>query len=452
MSDPVQTIQGPINSESRRTSLVRKLAYRIVAIALALAFCELLLWGFALLGSRFRAATGESIPAAIADERLGHRPNPACAEHDSRGYRNTAPLERCDILALGDSQTYGTNADAEDAWPFQLQELTGATVYNAGFGGWGPPEYRVIWEELKALKPEHVVVGFYAGNDLWDAFDAAYGDEGHWELPSTDATLARRILDMEKRRPLRADIRCYSEPLSRLWESGTQPEPTGQSAAKRRFSLARAKRFLARNSKLYALLRAAYHRTRATAETTVALEEKRREGVWNHCKGFAEREQYVTAFEAAGMRTLFTPERRLCALNLQDERIQEGLRISIEAIREIDRLVREAGAKCLIVLIPTKELVFCDYFRAAKQKELEGSFRELVENEQAMWRTVKEEFEKDDLRYVDVLPALKKCLETGEQPYRVTYDGHPNAAGYRAIAQRVARELAKGDLPAVAGR
>jgi hypothetical protein len=46
-------------------------------------------------------------PMTIPDARLGHRLNPAYPGHDVRGWRNQVPLDAADIVALGDSQTYG---------------------------------------------------------------------------------------------------------------------------------------------------------------------------------------------------------------------------------------------------------------------------------------------------------------------------------------------------------
>jgi lysophospholipase L1-like esterase len=49
--------------------------------------------------------------------------------------------------------------------------------------------------------------------------------------------------------------------------------------------------------------------------------------------------------------------------------------------------------------------------------------------------------EREGIAQIDALPALRAELAAGRQPYPVTQDGHPNAAGYAAIADAVASAL-----------
>ena len=44
---------------------------------------------------------------------------------------------------------------------------------------------------------------------------------------------------------------------------------------------------------------------------------------------------------------------------------------------------------------------------------------------------------------IDPLPALRAAIERGEVPYPTNHDGHPNCAGYPAIAEVVAAALAR---------
>ena len=45
--------------------------------------------------------------------------------------------------------------------------------------------------------------------------------------------------------------------------------------------------------------------------------------------------------------------------------------------------------------------------------------------------------EEGGIDYIDALPALRAQLEQGPPPYPSDLDGHPNAAGYDAIARQV---------------
>ncbi len=51
-------------------------------------------------------------------------------------------------------------------------------------------------------------------------------------------------------------------------------------------------------------------------------------------------------------------------------------------------------------------------------------------------------FARRGIEYVDALPALRKQLAAGVQPYPVSQDGHPNRHGHQAIAKLVAAHLA----------
>jgi hypothetical protein len=97
-----------------------------------------------------------AIPPTVPDARLGHRPNPVYPGHDRKGFRNPEIPAKAHIIALGDSQTYGTNVEPEDAWPRQLESMTRKTVYSIAYGGYGPTHSLVLWDEAVALSPKIV--------------------------------------------------------------------------------------------------------------------------------------------------------------------------------------------------------------------------------------------------------------------------------------------------------
>ena len=47
------------------------------------------------------------------------------------------------------------------------------------------------------------------------------------------------------------------------------------------------------------------------------------------------------------------------------------------------------------------------------------------------------------IELLDAAGPLRAVLERGDQPYPISQDGHPNAIGYRAIAESVAARLAR---------
>jgi SGNH hydrolase-like domain, acetyltransferase AlgX len=96
---------------------------------------------------------------------------------DAEGFRNAAVRDKIDIAAIGDSFTDAANTLATDAWPSRLEELSGRAVQNYGTSGFGPQqELYVLRDYALKHKPRWTVLGFFAGNDIYDAevFD-------HWE-------------------------------------------------------------------------------------------------------------------------------------------------------------------------------------------------------------------------------------------------------------------------------
>jgi lysophospholipase L1-like esterase len=109
----------------------------------------------------------------IHDSLLGHVPNPgfctpgfAGSFHtiDAEGFRfggERPASSEGPILAVGDSFTYGDEVRDEEAWPAQLQRITGRPVLNGGVTGYGLDQIVLRAEQLiPRYKPSVVIVGF----------------------------------------------------------------------------------------------------------------------------------------------------------------------------------------------------------------------------------------------------------------------------------------------------
>jgi len=110
--------------------------------------------------------------------------------HDILGFRNRAVPNRPDIITIGDSQTYGSNASLAQNWPSRLGAELGdeAKVYNMGVHGWGPAEYLEIFRKALYFSPRAIVFAFYTGNDPADTFIRVYGDD-RWRDYRADPNL-----------------------------------------------------------------------------------------------------------------------------------------------------------------------------------------------------------------------------------------------------------------------
>ncbi|KAA3625987.1 MAG: hypothetical protein DWQ08_08510 [Proteobacteria bacterium] len=120
--------------------------------------------------------------------------------NDVLGFRNRDVPNVADIVAIGDSQTYGNNAPLEQNWPSHLQQILGKDrplrVYNISVGAWSAIHYLEIMKFALRLRPRIVIVGMYTGNDPLLDFSSAYGSD-RWARfrpdPSLEASDAPRI-------------------------------------------------------------------------------------------------------------------------------------------------------------------------------------------------------------------------------------------------------------------
>jgi len=397
----------------------RRSLFALLTLLLSLLVLELLLHGLARVVPRVDALLSSpwhTIPHTIKDDRLGKRPNPAYPEHDRKGFRNARVPSQVDIVALGDSQTYGAGVKPQEAWPRQLESLSGASVYSIAYGGYGPTHSLILWEEAVALRPKVIIEALYSGNDLYDSFNHVYNQQQLPRLKSSDPRIRNAVKASEDSEPIVRSV-------SRIWTMGKANTPKRQPLS--------PMRFLSRHSKLYALLRRARYELTHTKVTKVTALS------WEQAKRFANRNQaYCQIFDNGQFKTVFTSEFRLAVHNLRDPRIEEGLRISLDAISKMHHLAAKEGIEFFVVLIPTKEFVFHALVQRSSSP-MPQSYQNLVTNENLLWNRTKAFLQEHGIDYVDSLQALRNSLSKGNQPYKISHDGHPNALGHRAIATLV---------------
>jgi lysophospholipase L1-like esterase len=111
---------------------------------------------------------------------------------------------------------------------------------------------------------------------------------------------------------------------------------------------------------------------------------------------------------------------------------------------------RAAGVTFLVLLIPTKELVFGDLVSGTPVDA--GEYRREVDNEEILRAKTRTFLNREEIPYLDTLPALRESLANGVAPYPNSEDGHPNPAGYRAISRLVAAEMERRGLKRSAAR
>ncbi|HKY32867.1 MAG TPA: SGNH/GDSL hydrolase family protein [Candidatus Polarisedimenticolia bacterium] len=380
--------------------------------------------------SRLLSSPAAVIPPTIPDARLGHRPTPGAPGHDARGFRNESVPAAAYAVALGDSQTHGASTvEPRQAWPRQLEEMIGRNVYSMAYGGYGPTHSVLLWPEAETLSPQVVIEAFYAGNDLFDAFSHVYTGGQLSELRTAEPAVEAAVRRWEAAEPI-------ARRVERMFHMGASPTPAGAAGAAPGGG-GPPRRWLSAHSKLYGLFRRGRHElARRMAPPASPLRDP-----WDEARSFAaSHPDHCQIFSQGPFRTVFTSEYRLTALDLGDPRIDEGLRIALRAIERLH--ASAAGRRFLVVMIPTKESVF----RTIWKDPPPASVR-LMENEELVWSTAKEHFERHGIEHLDALPALREVLGSGVQPYPVSYDGHPNEHGHRAIARMVAEALRRPEGP-----
>jgi lysophospholipase L1-like esterase len=114
--------------------------------------------------------------------------------HDLLGFRNRSIPNVADIIAIGDSQTYGNNTVLEENWPSQLEKMLGdrkPVVYGMATGGWGAVQYLDMFSHAAHFLPRVVVVAFYTGNDAAESVKMAYSTDRWASLrPDPDLDLS----------------------------------------------------------------------------------------------------------------------------------------------------------------------------------------------------------------------------------------------------------------------
>lgn len=329
-------------------------------------------------------------PKTVSDEVLRYKIEPNSGAHDSWGFRNKSVPETVDIVAVGDSHTYGISATASNSWPNTLGRISGKETYNLSLGGYGPVEYLYLMEE-KALKlnPELIIVGFYLGNDLKDSLTAVY-TVPIWE-DLRNAEIASVLEDKKD------DKRTNTNNISD---------------------------WFAAHSVLYRIVSSSF--------IGDSLRQSRR----------IKKGEDVLMLDAAdyGIHTGFTPDSRLKGLDLSNSEVREGLRLTLEFFNKMNQLAKEKVIDFLVVIIPTKESVFSEFILTSDELSNSEKLKRLIENEDVVNKVVKAYFKDHGIAYVDVLEKLREAAGR-EQIYPNNFGGHSNKNGYRIIANSINQYL-----------
>jgi lysophospholipase L1-like esterase len=332
---------------------------------------------------------------------------------DARGFRNPAAANVATVVALGDSHTYGSGVDLEEAWPSVLSARLGADVYNMALPGYGAARNYANLPVALDLKPELVVFALYFGNDFYEDFRFALENDQLADYASP-RQLAQ-ILELESKKNIADEVRY----LFRRREPGP-----------------RALAWLSQHSKVYDLLSAWKQYILSNSEFEAMLSRnfyKAKQAITD------QQSPFVSVYEDSQWKTLLTAPYRLRVMQDDDPRINIGTLISKHMIEEMHAQVTGAGTKYLVLLVPTKECVFWPRVQNPSEHKM---LSELIRNEERIRTDMIRHLESRNIAFVDLAPVLRSCEQ---QPYFEDGDGHPNAVGHDRIAQAVMAFIERQD-------
>ena len=335
----------------------------------------------------------------VHDDVLGAVPSPsAMAAFDRWGFRNRQVPETADIVAVGDSHTYGNTARMVDSWPYVLGRLTGRQVYNMGLGGYGPNQYFYLSKtKALSLKPKMIIWGLYMGDDFENAFSLTYGLD-YWGY-------MRKLPDQK----VEANI-WEGEPATPSWNQ-------------------RIRVWLSRHSVIYQL---AFH-------TGLGGKVKAEVQIRNAAHLYPGTDTTLAVPEK-NILEAFRPKAVLFGLDQENPNVREGMRITFELLKEMSDICQQNHVQFLVVVIPTKEMVFSDYLEHDSNIPLNDVVDKLLVNERAAREQLFKFMADANISCVDPLPALKRSVGQGLYAGSAG-DMHPNKNGYRVIGEAVAEHL-----------
>jgi lysophospholipase L1-like esterase len=348
----------------------------------------------------------------IKDPVLGLKLTPYALGHDANGFRNEAVPQHVDIVALGDSQTWGVNVKKQAAWPQQLAKISGRSVYNMGLGGFGPVQYHVLAPQALGLAPKVIVVGVYLGNDIYDAYNMVYHYEAHRTL--RENTAAGDL-----------SIDTVADRANSLWNEEKQFHSSfGRSGFSGGSYWLREHLALGRLLNRIGLW---------PGSRDVDYEIDRRWAMAHPDHG--------AVCEVLGRETVFTTAYRLTGLDLDEPRNVEGLRITKELLAQMQNEMEAKQVKLVVLLLPTKESAYAKV--SSGKIRLDPTYQKLVEMEGRIRSELISTCQARRIDCVDALPYLGSALDRGERLYPTTTESHPNERGYIVIASAVNENLSR---------
>lgn len=411
------------NRKLSKLSTKRVLTFYILVFGFFLILFEGVLFGAAKIFPVFRYQLSPPWERNwIEDPKLGKRMSPFHPDHDNRGYRNRENVKNTKFLIIGDSLTYGYATPPEGAWPRHFSKLTGEATYNAGVGGYGPCEYKNVLDELLVLNPKTVILALYLGNDISNAYKSVYIENRCQSFKTNDASILKKIKE--------------EDAIMTLPELARKAMGKNAMGGDERIGHNPLTAWLTDNSYLYKLGRSLNFKFFPQGISTGGLTDFNRSFFES-----ANRPKRLAFGESPQFRTVFkNPKHDLLAVNLEDPRIQEGLRITQSVLLSISNSLRTRRINFLVAVFHNKQFVYAGLIEK-KNPNFSPSFFELVKQEKQITQLFIKFFDQHNMNYVDTYESIQSMFSENIPPYHESDEQHPNAHGYYALAQSIFNAL-----------
>lgn len=322
---------------------------------------------------------------------------------DKNGFRNAGVPQKVDIVAIGDSMTYGYNALSKDAWPQRLASKSNLSVYNMGMGGWGPAQYYYVTDKALELEPSSIVVGFYTGNDLLDAC-YVFTKLDYWKNFAKDNNL--RIDDCLK----------YGSSDGH-WDPEAQPDLLSQL----------------RNSVRYSNVFMALKQVKVIRDF-ISYDRD--------LKFAKENPDIFLVVDNSDINVILNVD-SLSSVDQNSPYVKNGIELTKFFYRGMADRIHAKGGKMIVVFIPTKEDAFYN-FLLSKGYKLSEKYSQSVSAERAIIADFSNYFKKLGVDSVDARSFMEAKIESKNQPLFLNYmDSHPTPVGYDAIAEAIYENVLK---------
>ncbi len=305
------------------------------------------------------------------------------AEIDKHGFRNST-LSSIDIVALGDSHTYGFNVSSDNSWPKLLARMLDKTVYNYGVGGYGILQYKYLLDKSIELDPKVVLLGLYLPNDLDDLCSLVSTNQ-YWSSRAKEFNINGSLCIKKQKRKKRRT-------RNSTWLKENSATIAIASEYYSNFSM----RSKIENNEI---------------KNAVVINDEKTKTIINHSRIEIHKKH----------------------MDINEPHIKMAYEVLKTTILEANKNFETNSIRFGILFIPSKERVFYGYLTQMGYT-LPIEYKILVDNEDKLKANITQFVSNAGIPSADILQDMENALLKYGQVYPPRDNGHPIEIGYQIYA------------------